>query len=899
MKEDYDISQKVDGVSFNWNLFPSTRLEASQLLSPIGCLYSPLHKRAEQFQEIQLLDKLPLRCELCENFINPYIKIDRASRMWVCPYCEEKSSFPRDYELPLPGSDIEQWPLELRQSSSTIEYKLPSDASIASDNYTPTYWFILDSYQHVDELQNEKEVSFNSLKSNICKVIDKLPEGTSIGLITYDEFVFCHKINKRDSIAITKKDIHQLDAETGKIVNEKKTRLFENNSSYKVLKKLGCTPGLSRDSTSSPLVTNQYLTTVTNQNKSQIMEYIQSLKPKLINSFKPPRSTGLALYVISSLLSQASYKGFIGHVSLFCGGPCTESPGNIIDITKTSALRGHNDIANFEIPQFLSSLKFYKTLSLVASGFSLENAASVYNKSSGRETDYPVDGNAPKWTFDLFSGSLDQVGIYEMKSLSLHTVGGIYLFDSFNSPQFTSQLLDNFDSSKFRTFNNILTVKTSSRLKVSRLIGNGHALPSSYQSEKHYELHHQKIADHLSVFDSGLKKKSFTNQWLFNVLSTEDTLSIFFEPETASTSSRLESEGAEDYYIQFQLKYWDPNEKLWKLRITNINRKSTLYYLKSNKVKMTDGSYKLVNSKSKIIKEKELLSSFDQSTFMILLARLLLDKIDTTLGFEKFDDIIKDIDRTVIKLLFHFGGLSLNIKSGSGANPYSGLLSDIVEKYEINRNFTDLPSMAYNLRKNPLLIRIFNSLPDETAYYHHWFQRTNDILSKSIIQPKLFQVNEQSAKEVSLDSQNVQQCPPGSFLIMDSIFSITIYSNGEDLKLHHSDNQGLMYDNKEILKIPFDFIATLPPRPVSPKFIVTQKNHSQARFLLARLNPLEDTLEQNFEKLSVSNKGFFGLFNRNPKPYTNLLTDDISLDNYYNGLIHAVQNYRVTDEQLI
>lgn len=895
MKEDYDISQKVDGVSFNWNLFPSTRLEASQLLSPVGCLYSPLHKRAQEFQEIQVLDKIPLRCELCENFINPYIKIDRASRMWVCPYCDEKSSFPRDYELPLPGSDIEQWPLELRQSSSTIEYLVPPDASIASDNYNRTHWFILDCYQHVDELQNEKDVSFNSLKLNICKIIDDLPEDTLIGLITFDEFVFCHKINSGDSIAITKKDVYQVDAETGKLINVKNTQLFDKNTSHKILKKLGCEPGLSRDSQSSPLLINQYLVPVSASNKDQIKEYIQSIRPKLTNSFKPPRSTGLALYVISTLLSQVSYKGYIGHVSLFCSGPCTESPGNIIDTSKTSTLRGHNDIANFEIPQFLSSLKFYKTLSLVASGFSLENAASVYNKSSGRETDYPVDGNAPKWTFDLFSGSLDQVGIYEMKSLSLHTVGGIYLFDSFNSPQFTRQLLDNFDLSRYRTFNNVLTVKTSSKLKVSRLIGSGHALPSSYQSEKHYETHHEKIADHLSVFDSGLKKKSFTNQWLFNVLSPEDTLSIFFEPETVSSSSRLESEGIEDYYIQFQLKYWDPKENCWKLRVTNVTRKSTLYYLKSNKVKMTDGSYKLINSKSKIIKEKELLSSFDQSSFTILLARLLLDKIDTTLGFEKFDDIIKDIDKTVIKLLFHFGGLSLNIKSG-GSNPYSNLLSDIVEKYEINRNFTELPSLAYNLRKNPLLIRIFNSLPDETAFYHHWFQRTNDTLSKSIVQPKLFQVNEEGSKEVSLDSQNVQLCPLGDFLIMDSIFNVTIYSNGENLNLHHSDNQGLMYDDQEILKIPLEFINNLPTRPVSPKFIVTQKNHSQARFLLARLNPLEDSLEQSFEKLDVGNKGFFGLFNRKPKAYTNLLTDDISLDNYYHGLIHAVKNYRVTDE---
>jgi hypothetical protein len=37
-----------DGVRFTWNVWPSSRLETTRLVVPLGCLYQPLKERPGQ-----------------------------------------------------------------------------------------------------------------------------------------------------------------------------------------------------------------------------------------------------------------------------------------------------------------------------------------------------------------------------------------------------------------------------------------------------------------------------------------------------------------------------------------------------------------------------------------------------------------------------------------------------------------------------------------------------------------------------------------------------------------------------------------------------------------------------------------------------------------------------------
>lgn len=861
----------ADGVQFNWNLFPSTRLEAKNLQSPIGCLYTPLHQRPQGIDAIPVDSKYPLQCDICSSYINPYVKIDRTNGMWWCPFCEEKTYFPDNYPLPAANSPMTDWPVEFHNTSSTMEYILPRDVTIASENYCENYVFIIDLYQHTDEMQLKDgnahgkgpDTSFNDLKAAIVKAINSV-SNANIAIITYDEHVYVHQPSHDKSIAITARDVDR--------------NLFSDAAAAKILAKLE--------------IAIAPLTRQTEQNgcekifvsdKQTAIDYVNSLKPKFTNSYKPARSTGLAAYVVSTLLSKASYRGFMSKVMLFASGPCTVFPGNIIDTSKTNSLRSHHDIVNLSDPEFVPALKFYKTLSLVAMGLPFDTANTIISASSKKETDFPLDINNPRWSFDIYSGSLDQVGVYEMKHLALHTMGDIFIYESFQNYKFAPQLLSGVQSSTMK--NSTLSVNTSPNLKISRLVGPGHSLPSSYQADRFSSMHQQKISDQITDYDSSSKKKNFTNQWFFNQLKSDDTMVILFDPETARSSDELVSDGIKQMYIQFQVKFWDPQEKSWKLRVTTISKKTTLAYLEANKVKMSDGTYRLVNSKSKIVREKELIASFDQYAFMIILSRLLLDKIDTILGFETFDNIVVSIDKVVVKLLKNFGGISLSNNSTEN-NPYMNLLQDISQKYIINENFKEIPVIAYYLRRNPQLIRIFNSLPDETAFYHHWFMKMNSNLSLKVIKPVMYKLSSGVKQVVTLDAQNVFNSPPDSFIIMDSVFIAIIYQNNKSLKLHHSDNMDLIKNKDPSILEPLSIIDS--DRPFFPKCIITQKDHSQARFLLSRLNPAED-IDHEVEEVTLQLGFFSKLFGSKPKKtYSSIFTDDISLNAYYDALINTI-----------
>lgn len=800
--------------------------------------------------------------------------------MWHCPFCGEKNFIPASLVIPQEGGE---WPVPLQMLSSTIDYLLPPDADSAHENFDLAYVMAVDLYQNLDEI-DEKGASgvdsFESLKKSLCLVINLLPLGTNLMLVTFDGNVHLHRLEPRtlpngSVVSVTRNHLV-------------KDHLFDATGANLVLSALGLVAGAPRDKSASPLVDKGFFTTVNDASRASITDYIMNLRPTLTSSYKPARATGLATYVISTVLAKATYAGFTGKVMMFVAGPCTEYPGNIINMEKSTTLRSHKDIVSLSVPEFMSSLKFYSVCSLIATGMSTENAHTVIH-SSKRQTDFNPDTQAPKWTVDLFSGSLDQVGIYEMKSLAKNTMGNIYLYDSFGNSQFLSEMPEVVKSDLDSKYNARLTVRTSAGLKVARMVGHGHSLPSSYQREKFYDLHHQKISDQLTSFDSSSKKKNFTNQWLFNKLEESDTIVVLFEPETARLSSELTVDGVTEMYVQFQVKYWDFDNTCWKLRVTTVSKNTTLFFYAANKVKMSNNTYKLVNTKSTLVKEKEMLASFDQQTFMVILTRMLLDKIDTTLGYEEFDNIATDVDKILVRLLYNWGGMTYNNLKSSSSNPYSNVLSDIVEKFEIKDIFKDLPGLAYNLRRNPQLIKIFNSLPDETAYYHHWFMKMGGMLSERVIQPVLYELTENDSREISLDCQNVLNAPASSFIIMDSVFNIIIYKNDTSLKLHHSNNQSLVYNHDLSLEVPLKFISTLPQRPINPKYVVTQKNHSQARFLLARLNPVED-VASSMQKLDT---GFLGRFFGKKQQ---VLTDDMSLEEYYNGLVESVKRYKVQDD---
>ncbi|CUM67727.1 uncharacterized protein PRCAT00005432001 [Priceomyces carsonii] len=892
MSRDFSKSEELDGVRFNWNLLPSTRLEASQLSTPIGCLYTPLHQRSNQNLQIEETSKPALVCATCGCHINPHIKLDRANMMWWCPFCNKRTFLPKDYEVPQPKASADEWPMELRQNSSTIEYNLPESISDKLEEDFPyVFMFVIDLYEHIEDTQD----SFASLIKHLVESIDNIPSGSLVGIMSFDEHVSVHRIYAGPPVTFSKNEIIDQDLEEDLTNSEKfdyKT-IFSELALTKISNKLGLDVKISGLWKESLVVKMNYFVQLTDLSKRDIINYLQSLRSKPTNSYKPLRSTGLSQYVASVLLSRSSYRYLMGKVLLFSSGPCTTHPGLVLD--NKSTMRSHNDIADLSAKNFAMALKFYETLSHIANGQSFDTAVAISSSTSKKASNFPVNEGSPKWSIDLFAGSLDQVGVYEMKALPQNTMGTISLFDSFSSLQFQPSLLDSL------TLGGVgakLKILTSNSAKFSKFISGGYPLPPSYSSAEAFQ---EKISDNLTKFDSALSKRYFTNQWQFNSIKSQDTISLFFEIDTERSSSDLTSSGPLEIYFQFILKYWDYTKKVWKLRVTTISRSTTLAVLVANTVKMSDGSSRLINSKSTVVKEQELLASFDQNAWTVILAKILINRIDTSLGFENFDGLVKTTDQTLLKLLYYFGGLSVTSDAEKSSNPYLNQRNI----YELNGYCKLLPGLVYNLRKNPHLVRIFNSSPDETAYNHLRYSRLKCDYAIKVIKPDLFKLSKGKAEAISLDSKCLD-LPSKTFLVMDCFFHIVIHYISDEqnkLPLHNSNNEELIKNHDECIKEPLDFIfdVLLQLKRPYPKIILSQTNHSQSRYLLARLSPADKTTLPDFKTLSLEEEKrgiwkFFRKLKSSEEKTYDFLTDDISVKQYYDSLVELLKGYKVEDE---
>lgn len=68
-------AEERDAVRFSWNVWPSSRLEATRIVVPVGCLYSPMKTR----YDVPPLSYDPIRCSGCGAILNPYASVSVSS----------------------------------------------------------------------------------------------------------------------------------------------------------------------------------------------------------------------------------------------------------------------------------------------------------------------------------------------------------------------------------------------------------------------------------------------------------------------------------------------------------------------------------------------------------------------------------------------------------------------------------------------------------------------------------------------------------------------------------------------------------------------------------------------------------------------------------------------------
>lgn len=78
-----------DGVRFTWNVWPSSRIDATRLVVPLGTLYQPIKERAD----LPPIQYNPVLCtrSTCRAILNPLCQVDYRAKLWVCNFCFQRN----------------------------------------------------------------------------------------------------------------------------------------------------------------------------------------------------------------------------------------------------------------------------------------------------------------------------------------------------------------------------------------------------------------------------------------------------------------------------------------------------------------------------------------------------------------------------------------------------------------------------------------------------------------------------------------------------------------------------------------------------------------------------------------------------------------------------------------
>ena len=138
--QDYIQSQEdKDGVRLSWNVWPSSRLEATRMVVPLASLYTPLKVINDvllhifttltwcAFQERPDLPPIqydPVMCarQNCKAVLNPMCQVDFRAKLWVCNFCFNR------------WADVLTWPCPFNRLSFLRNTFPPQYAAISEQN---------------------------------------------------------------------------------------------------------------------------------------------------------------------------------------------------------------------------------------------------------------------------------------------------------------------------------------------------------------------------------------------------------------------------------------------------------------------------------------------------------------------------------------------------------------------------------------------------------------------------------------------------------------------------------------------------------------------------------------------------------------------------------------------
>ncbi|KAL9224947.1 hypothetical protein vseg_000923 [Gypsophila vaccaria] len=411
---------------------------------------------------------------------------------------------------------------------------------------------------------------------------------------------------------------------------------------------------------------------------------------------------------------------------------------------------------------------------------------------------------------DLFASALDQVGVAEMKVAVEKTGGLVVLSESFGHSVFKDsfkRLFEEGEQSLSLCFNGTLEIYCSKDIKIQGIIG-----PCTSLEKKG-----------VSVADTVIGQGN-TMAWKMCSLDKNTNLTVYFDISSGERSNPPGTMNPQ-LYLQFVTSYQN-SEGQMMLRVTTVSR---------NWVESGVGS-------------EELVQGFDQETAAVVIARLCSHKMEMEEGF----DATRWLDRNLIRLCSKFGDYR----------------KDDPASFSLNLCFSLFPQFMFNLRRSQF-VQVFNNSPDETAYFRMLLNRESITNAAVMIQPSLISYSFNSPPSPAL--LDVASIGADRILLLDSYFSVVIFhgmtiAQWRNMGYHNQPEHEAF---KQLLEAPHQEAQMIVhDRFPVPRLVICDQHGSQARFLLAKLNP--SATYNNVNDMAAGSDVIF--------------TDDVSLQVFFEHL---------------
>ncbi|XP_069807474.1 protein transport protein Sec23A [Dendropsophus ebraccatus] len=407
-----------DGVRFSWNVWPSSRLEATRMVVPVASLFTPLKERPD----LPPIQYEPVLCSrtTCRAVLNPLCQVDYRAKLWACNFCYQRNQFPPTYA----GiSDMNQ-PAELLPQFSSIEYVVQRGPQMPL-----IFLYVVDTCMEDEDLQ--------ALKESMQMSLSLLPPTALVGLITFGRIVHVHELGCE---GISKSYVFR----------GTKDLTAKQLQDMLGLTKAPAAPQGRGPQVQQPPPSNRFLQPVQkiDMNLTDLLGELQRDPWPVPQGKRPLRSSGVALSIAVGLL-ECTFPNTGARIMMFIGGPATQGPGMVVGDELKTPIRSWHDIEKDNAKYVKKATKHFENLA---------NRAAV----SGH-------------VIDIYACALDQTGLLEMKCCPNHTGGYMVMGDSFNTSLFkqTFQRVFTKDTQgDFKMgFGGTLEIKTSREIKISGAIG--------------------------------------------------------------------------------------------------------------------------------------------------------------------------------------------------------------------------------------------------------------------------------------------------------------------------------------------------------------------------------------------------------------------------------------------